>query len=206
MLAYSNLLHSCSFLFIDINWCTIRKGDAIRLVECFQIYFPHADAETYRHDSPQQFTMSTWIERGRREFVPALLRLSVDNSRMTHLPDNVIVSFSSEPRLQHIANTESLILTSEEAPRALQPPPEHHEAFLIIFDFDHNDLDHFDQLFTFHYSLFCTDHRRSETPVLVCASSSASAARCYGSRRHPSPPPSAASPARTRTAGPGVRR
>jgi hypothetical protein len=57
---------------------------------------------------------------------------------MAHLPDKVVVGFNAEPQLQYSADAEPLILTSEEAPRALQHPPELHEAFLIVFDCNHN--------------------------------------------------------------------
>ena len=72
-------------------------------------------------------------ERGLRQFIPPLLLAQV-----THLPDTIIVSFIAEPRFHHIANTEPFALTSEEAPRALQLPPEHHEAFLGILNLNHN--------------------------------------------------------------------
>ena len=42
--------------------------------------------------------------------------------------------FNAKPNLQHVADAEPLILTSEEAPRALQLAPELHETFLIIFN------------------------------------------------------------------------
>jgi hypothetical protein len=64
---------------------------------------------------------------------------------MTDLPDKIIGSFNAEPRFQHPADTESPILTSEEAPRALQHPPEHYEAFLRILDCNHIKID-FDQM------------------------------------------------------------
>ena len=75
-------------------------------------------------------------ERGLRQFIPPLLLAQV-----THLPDIIIVGFKAEPRLHDVPDTEPLALTSEEVPRALQLPPEHHEAFLGIIDFDHFDLD-----------------------------------------------------------------
>ena len=42
------------------------------------------------------------------------------------------------------AYAESLILTSQEAPCALQQKSELHKAFFVVFDFDHFDLDHRD--------------------------------------------------------------
>ena len=71
-------------------------------------------------------------ERGLWQFVPPFLLAQV-----THLPDKLIVGFIVEPRLHHIANTEPFALTSEEALRALQLPPEHHEAFLIVLNCNH---------------------------------------------------------------------
>ena len=56
---------------------------------------------------------------------------------MTHLPDIIIVGFKAEPRLHDVPDTEPLALTSEEALRALQLPPEHHEAFLIVLNCNH---------------------------------------------------------------------
>ena len=71
-------------------------------------------------------------ERGLWQFVPPFLLAQV-----THSPNKIIVGFKAEPRLHHIANTEPFALTSEEAPRALQLPPEHHEAFLIVLNCNH---------------------------------------------------------------------
>ena len=50
----------------------------------------------------------------------------------------VIGGLRREPRLQHVADAEALILTSEEAPRALQLSPELHEAFLGVLNLNHN--------------------------------------------------------------------
>ena len=76
--------------------------------------------------------MFTRTERGRWQFVPPFLLAQV-----THLPDAIIVGFIAEPRLQHVADAITLALTSEEAPRALQLPPEHHEAILIVLNCNH---------------------------------------------------------------------
>jgi hypothetical protein len=57
---------------------------------------------------------------------------------VAYLPDKVVISFGWEPRLQHIADAEPLILTSEEVPRALQLTPELHKAFLIILNLNHS--------------------------------------------------------------------
>ena len=80
------------------------------------------------------------IERGRRQFVPAFLRLIIDDGRVADFPDEVIGGFSGEPQLQHVADAEALILTSEEAPRALQLAPELHEAFLGVFNVHHKRI------------------------------------------------------------------
>jgi hypothetical protein len=53
---------------------------------------------------------------------------------MAHFPDEIVGGLEAEPRLQHPADAEALALTSEEAPRALQPKPELHKAFLIVLD------------------------------------------------------------------------
>ena len=76
--------------------------------------------------------MLTRIETGQRQLVPAFLRLVIDEGRVAHFPDEVIGGLGAEPRLQHIADAEPSALTSEEAPRALQPAPEQHEAILGI--------------------------------------------------------------------------
>ena len=39
----------------------------------------------------------------------------------THIPDKVIRSVIAKPRFQHVAYAEAFVLTSEEAPCALQP-------------------------------------------------------------------------------------
>ena len=64
---YSYLLRSYSFLFIDINRCTFRKGDAIRLVECFKIHFPHAEAELFQRIC-QLLARSHLVSIGLRQF------------------------------------------------------------------------------------------------------------------------------------------
>ena len=71
--------------------------------------------------------------RGLWQFVPPFLLAQV-----AHSPDKIIIGFIVEPRFHHIANTEPFALTSEEAPRALQLPPEHHEAILGILNLNHN--------------------------------------------------------------------
>ena len=40
-------LDSCTFLFIDVNRCTFRKGDAVGCIERFDIYSVKADARFY---------------------------------------------------------------------------------------------------------------------------------------------------------------
>ena len=131
------LLLGNPLFLVDINRCTVRKGDAIGRVEGFQVYLVIADAQPYRHDGSYEFAVLARIERGHRQFVPTFLRFPVYGSQVAHLPDNIVGGFVAEPRLQHVADAEPLILTSEEAPRALQPAPEHHEAFLIVFYVHH---------------------------------------------------------------------
>ena len=121
------------FLFlVNINRCTFREGDAVGRVEGFQIDSPITDASLHGNDSTQEFTMFARKERGLRQFIPPLLLAQV-----THSPDKIIVGFKAEPRLHDVPDTETLALTSEEAPRALQLPPEHHEAFLIVLNCNH---------------------------------------------------------------------
>jgi hypothetical protein len=69
---------------------------------------------------------------------------------VTDFPDEIVGGFIAEPRLQHITDAEALVLSSEEAPRALQLSPESHEAFLSVFNVFHSGS----QFFTFHFSLF----------------------------------------------------
>ena len=73
------------------------------------------------------------IKTGQRQLVPAFLLTQV-----AYLPDEVIISFGWEPRLQYAADAEATVLTSEEAPCALQPLPEQHKAFLGILNLNHN--------------------------------------------------------------------
>ena len=116
----------------------MRKGYAIGTIQGLQIDAPEADAGAYGHDGTQQLAMLARIETGQRQLVPALLL-----AQATYFPDKVIVGFDWEPRFQHVADAEATVLTSEEAPCALQSAPELHKAILIIFDFDHFDLDIF---------------------------------------------------------------
>ena len=130
------------FLFlVNINRCTFREGDAIGRVERFQINSPITDARLHGYDSTQEFTMLARKERWHRQFIPPFLLAQV-----AHSPDAIIVGFKAKPRLHHIANTEPFALTSEEALRALQLPPEHHEAFLGILNLNHNFKIDFDQM------------------------------------------------------------
>ena len=74
---------------------------------------------------------ATWRSNlGRRELVPAgLLALN------THMPNKVVGGFNTKPQLHHTADAESFILTSQEAPCALQHKPELHKACLSILNF-----------------------------------------------------------------------
>ena len=111
---------------------------AVGAVEGPQIYFVEADACAYGHDSAQQFAMRAGIETRLWQLVPTFLLAQV-----AYLPNHIIGSLATEPRLQYVSDAETLTLTSEEAPCALQPKPELHKAFLVVFDFDHFDLDIF---------------------------------------------------------------
>jgi hypothetical protein len=68
---------------------------------------------------------------------------------VTHLPDVIIIGFIAKPRLHDVPDTETLALTSEKAPRALQLSPELHEAILGILNLNHN----FKIEFEFHSKL-----------------------------------------------------
>jgi hypothetical protein len=105
---------------------------AVGGVEGFQVYFVKADARAYGYDSTQEFAMLAGIETGQRQLVPAFMLAQV-----TDLPDKIIGGLTTEPRLQYASDAEATILTSEEAPCALQSVPELHKAFLIILYVHH---------------------------------------------------------------------
>lgn len=117
---------------------------AVGGIENFQIYFPKADACTDSYNSAQQFAVFARIETGQRQLVPTFLLTLV-----AYLPNKVIGSLTTEPQLQYATDAKTFILTSKEAPCALQPKPELHKAILVVFDFDHFDFDHFDHYDTF---------------------------------------------------------
>ena len=79
--------------------------------------------------------MLAWIELWWWQRIVAIDLLVVHDGTVAYLPDEVVSGFTSEPRLKDATDAEALVLTSEEAPRALQPKPELHKAFLIIPDF-----------------------------------------------------------------------
>ena len=112
----------------------MRKGYAIGTIQGLQIDAPEADAGAYGHDGTQQLAVLARIETGQRQLVPTFLLAQV-----AYLPNHIIGSLATEPRLQYVSDAETLTLTSEEAPCALQPKPELHKAFLVVFDFDHFD-------------------------------------------------------------------
>ena len=120
---------NASFL-VNINRCTLGKDNAVSFVDCPQVNPVVADAQPHCHDSTQEFTVLARIERRDGQFVPTLLITAV-----AHLPDKVISGFPAEPHLQHATDAEALILSFEEAPRALQLSPELHEAFLSVLNF-----------------------------------------------------------------------
>ena len=124
-------------LLINIYRCTLREGDAVGAVESLEAHLTHADAQFYRYESPQDFAVLARIERRWRQLVPSadgIVLVERERSQPAHLPDQVVGGLQSEPRLQHVPDAEALTLTSEEAPRALQPLPELHKAFLGIID------------------------------------------------------------------------
>ena len=124
---------NASFL-VNINRCTLGKDNAVSFVDCPQVNPVVADAQPHCHDSTQQFAVLARIERRQRQFVPTLLGLIVHRCLVAHLPDKVISGFVTEPCLQDVADAEAFVLSSEEEPRALQPAPELHKAFLGILD------------------------------------------------------------------------
>ena len=125
-------------LLIHINRCTLWESYAVGTVESLQLHlFVVVYACPDGYYGAQQFAVLSRIEARQRQFVPALLGLIIYGCQTTDVPDEVIGGFSTEPRLQHIAYAEPLVLTSEEAPRALQPLPELHEAFLGVLNFYH---------------------------------------------------------------------
>ena len=76
--------------------------------------------------------MRARIQGGWRQLVkPGLL------AQTAHLPYHIVGNVGDKPRLQHPADAEAPVLTSEEAPRALQLAPELHEAFLVILNTNH---------------------------------------------------------------------
>ena len=73
----------------------------------------------------------------RWQYIPATHLLFINDRLAAHLPDEIIGGFRAEPRLEDAADAEALVLTSEEAPRALQPKPELHKAFLSVLNLFH---------------------------------------------------------------------
>jgi hypothetical protein len=93
----------------------MREGLAIGRVEGFQINLPIADARFYGYDNTQQLAVFARIETGPEQLVPPFLI-----TKATDFPNEVIIRLACKPRLQYTANAETLILTSEEVPCALQ--------------------------------------------------------------------------------------
>ena len=99
--------------------------DAISGIEFREFGLPYPDG----YQGFQEVTVLAWIELGRRELIPACLF-----ALAAHLPDKVVGGLGAKPQLHHTADAESLILTSQEAPCALQHPPELHKACLVILN------------------------------------------------------------------------
>ena len=76
----------------------------------------------------------------RWQYIPATHLLFINDRLAAHLPDEIIGGFRAEPRLQDAADAEALVLTSEEASRALQPKPELHETFLGVLNVHFKNL------------------------------------------------------------------
>ena len=110
-----------SFLLIHIEGCALGEGDAVSCVQIVKTHLAQTDAQPHRHDGSQQFAMLARIERGRRQLIQSAKLLVADDGIAAHLPDKLVGGLVAKPHLQHIADTEPLILSSEEAPRALQP-------------------------------------------------------------------------------------
>jgi hypothetical protein len=123
------LLVFIPFFFVYINRRTVWEGYAVGSIEVFKADLMDADTQRLRHNGPQQFAMLARIERWQRQFVQTSLAALV-----AHLPDKVIGSLTSEPRTQHIPDTEALVLPSEELSCALQLSPELHKTrFGILY-------------------------------------------------------------------------
>ena len=112
-----------STFFIHIDRCTVGKGNAVGSIEGLQVNPAVTKSQPDFHKRLQQQTVPERRQRRWRQLVhPCLF------APAAYLPYKVISSLWSEPRLQHATDTESLILTSEEAPRALQLSPKLHEV------------------------------------------------------------------------------
>lgn len=100
-----------------------------------QAHLARAEAQLDGYDGPEQFAMAARIERGRRQDVVAVDGLVVvERGCAADFPDEVVGGLTAEPGLQHVADAEAFVLTSEEVPCALQPSPELHKACLIILN------------------------------------------------------------------------
>ena len=125
-----------SFLFTNIYRRAFWESDAVGGVEGAEVDAVEADACTDRHDSTEQFAMPTRIEAGQWQRVIAADGLVCAlRSLEAHFPDEIVGSAEAEPRLQHVAGAEALVLPQEELPRVLQPQPELHETCLRVVQF-----------------------------------------------------------------------
>jgi hypothetical protein len=65
--------------------------------------------------------MLAWIELGWWQRIVAIDLLVIHDGTVAYLPDEVISGTGAIPGFQYMPDAESAVLTSEEAPRALQP-------------------------------------------------------------------------------------
>ncbi|MBR3959183.1 MAG: hypothetical protein IKJ81_03935 [Bacteroidales bacterium] len=114
------ILRRFSLLLVDIQRRTVWEGRRIGSVQSLQIHLPHTYAELHGHQSPQELTARTRMQRRRRQHVQPVHLLLVDDSVEAHFPDDVVRSLAPKPRLQHSPDAEPLVLHPEHLPRALQ--------------------------------------------------------------------------------------
>ena len=115
------------------------EGDGVGAVESLEVDLADADVEVGGDEGTEKVAAPARMERGRREFVEAIDGfVVVRGGELAHLPYQVVGGFGTEPRVHDAADAEAAVLHAEELPRALQPLPERHEAFLVVLNIYHN--------------------------------------------------------------------
>ena len=85
-------------LLFDVDGRALRKGDAVGLIEGFQVNFPHPDAQLDGHEGAEELAALARIERGRRQLVVAIDgALLVVGGQAAHLPDEVVGGLGRHP-------------------------------------------------------------------------------------------------------------